>query len=263
MTGLNAKNFLFLFAHPDDEVFIAGTMRQLLARGAELHAAWLTSGDYFGKGQERERELSEAMHILGLRDSRRHLVRLPDLGLVRELDHASDQVAKLLTQIRPQVVFADAFEGGHPDHDAVNFLAYEGCARTGIQAEIFEFPLYNGAGEPYYWWWQINRFPPGGPATLYNRLNDDAIDCKYKMMRAYAGQWMYMIPARLVSSHSKLKGLGEPYRRCPENRDHTLLPHPGTLNYERPFNAFMKIRFRDFQEAVTKVRQAGQRRRRM
>jgi LmbE family N-acetylglucosaminyl deacetylase len=260
VTGLNAKKYLFVFAHPDDEVFIAGTMKQLLVRGAELHGAWLTSGDYFGKGQERERELSQALNILGLPGRWRHLFRLTDLGLLRELDRAADKVAKLVREIQPEVVFANAFEGGHPDHDAMNFLAYEGCSRAGIRPQIFEFPLYNGAGQPYYWWWQINHFPPGGAPTLYNRLADDAVDCKYSMMRAYSGQWMYMIPARLVSSYSKLRRLGEPYRRCPENRDHTLPPHPGTLNYERPFNSFMKIRFSDFREAVAKVRQSKPRR---
>lgn len=259
MTGLNAKSYLFLFGHPDDEVFIAGTMKQLIDRGADLHGAWLTSGDYFGKGQEREWEFARAMNILGLGRSRTHLLRLPDLGLVRELGHASDEVAGLISKIRPRAVFADAYEGGHPDHDAVNFLAYEGCARAGVRAELFEFPLYNGSGEPYFWWWRINDFPPGGPPTLYNRLTDNAIDCKYRMMRVYAGQWMYMIPARLVSSYAKLKTRGEPYRRCPENRDHTVPPHPGTLNYERPFNSFMKIHFSDFREAVQKVRQGRQR----
>lgn len=259
MTGLDAKNYLFLFAHPDDEVFIAGTMKQLLVRGAELHGVWVTSGDYFGKGAQREAELSRAADILGLPGRWRHLLRLPDLGLLRELDRAADKTARLLRETAPDVVFANAFEGGHPDHDAVNFLAYEASFRAGIRPQIFEFPLYNGSGQAYHWWWRINSFPPGNTPTLHNRLTDEAIDCKYRMMREYSSQWMYMIPARLASSYSKLKMLGEPYRLCPKNRDHTQAPHTGMLNYERPFNSFMKIRFRDFQEAVANVRRAGQR----
>jgi LmbE family N-acetylglucosaminyl deacetylase len=248
--------YLFLFAHPDDEVFIVGTMRQLLVKGPDVHAAWLTSGDYGGKGQVRERELAEAMNILGLHRSRIHVMRLPDLGLVRIMERAADEVTKLMDRIRPDVVFANAFEGGHPDHDAVNFLAYEGSFRAGLRASLFEFPLYNGSGPALHWWWQINAFPPGNGRTFYNRLDDDEIERKYRIMRAYSSQWLYMAPARMASSYASLKRRGEPYRPCPKDRDHSLPPYKGELNYERWFNDFMKIRFSDFRAAVLKTRRS-------
>jgi len=250
----DGRVYLFLLAHPDDEVFIVGTMRQLLVKGVDVHAAWLTSGDFDGKGALRERELGEAMQILGLHRSRVHLMRLPDLGLVRLMDRAAADVTKLMDRIRPDVVFADAFEGGHPDHDAVNFLAYEGSYRASLRARLFEFPLYNGSGPALTWWWRINGFPPGTGQTYYNRLDDDEIDRKYRIMRAYSSQWMYMTPARMASSYSSLKRRGEPYRPCPKDRDHSQPPYRGELNYERWFNDFMKIRFADFRAAVLKTR---------
>ncbi len=248
--------YLFLFAHPDDDVFICGTMRQLLVKGADDHTAWLTSGDYYGKGQLRERELAEATNIIGLHRSRVHLMRFPDLGLVRLMESAANEVAKLMDRIRPDVVFADAFEGGHPDHDAVNFLAYEGSLRVRLRASLFEFPLYNGSGPAQHWWWRINGFPESSGPTLYNRLGDDEIDRKYRIMRAYSSQWMYMFPARLASSYATLKNRGEPYRPCPRDRDHTTPPHSGELNYERWFSNFMKIRFGDFRAAVLRTRRS-------
>ncbi len=243
--------YLFLFAHPDDDTFIAGTMRTLIGRGAEVHAAWLTSGDFLGQGERRERELFEAAKMLGLVPERIHLLRLPDLGLVSRLSDATRLVSDLYGSLKPDRVFADAFEGGHPDHDAVNFLAYEARLRSGVRAELFEFPLYNGTGPFLHWRWRINRFPPGEPAVLHTRLNEDAIACKHGMMRIYArSQWMFMIPARLASSRHRLSTEGEPYRPCPPDRDHSAPPHPGQLNYERWFNRFMKITRQDFREAV-------------
>lgn len=249
-----ADRYLFLFAHPDDEVLIAGTMRRLLTGGARIHAAWITSGDYFGGRDHREGELSTAMSILGLEKERVRLLRLPSLGLLTELHGYSELVSDLMTEVRPDVVFVNAYEGGHPDHDAVNFLASEALRRSGLESALFEFPLYNGSGPVYSWRWRINSFPPGGPPVLYMRLDADAIQCKYRMMSAYCSQWMYMIPARLSCSRSRMRDVGEPYRRCPEDRDHALPPCPGKLNYERWFNVFLQTRFRQFREAVMKAR---------
>ncbi len=248
---------IFLAAHPDDEVFIAGTIRTLLLSGVEVHGIWCTSGDYFGKGALREEELHRAADILGLPESSRHLMRVPDLGLVRALAGTADLLAELFTDLRPTSVFCPAFEGGHPDHDCVNFLAVEASRRSGLNPALYEYPLYNSAGPAWYWYWLINRFPRPEGELPHTPLDLDSIDRKYRMMTAYSSQWMYMVPARLASSRSRLSTRGEVYRRIPEDRDHTIPPHPGTLHYERRFCSFMKIRFRDFRDAVRQCRQAG------
>jgi len=246
--------YLFLFAHFDDDVFVAGTMNILLQQGAELHCAWLTSGDYFGQGNVREKELDRVMSILGLPESHVHRLGFPDLGLVKELGEALEEVTELMTQLRPDTVFATAYEGGHPDHDAVNFLASEGSSRAGILPELYEFPLYNGAGKPYHCHWRINSFATDEPRPCFNRLDDAAIRCKHRIIRTYSSQWMYMVPARLSATRRRLSRIGEPYRPCPRDRDYTTPPHKGTINYERWFNSFMNIKFRDFSHAVTEAR---------
>jgi len=248
------ETYLFLFAHPDDDVFIAGTMRLLLDAGAQVYAAWLTSGDYLGQGRRREVELTKATAILGLDPNRTRLLRFPDLGLIGKLSEAASKVAELLHQIKPTVVVANAYEGGHPDHDCVNFLAYEASSRARMAPKLHEFPLYNGAGSPLYGGWQINRFPPGGPPVEYVKLNDRAVECKHRMMWTYSSQLMFMIPARLATSRARMLRYGEPSRRCPADRDHSLPPHQGEPNYERWFNAFMKTKFDDFRKAVKMCR---------
>jgi len=254
MNLLPDAKYVFLFAHPDDDVLIAGTMKSLLQKSAEVHAAWVTSGDYFGTGKRREAELLEAATILGLPDDRRHLLRVPDLHLLSLLGDAAERVAKVFSRINPDFIFVTAFEGGHPDHDAANFLVYEGCRRAGIRPSLFEFPLYNGTGSWKHWWWRINSFPPGGAEVMYSPLDENSIRCKYRMMRAYSSQWMYMIPARLACPWKRLLDFGEPFRACPPDRDHAARPHPGRLNYERWFCAWMRTRFDDFSRAVNAAR---------
>jgi LmbE family N-acetylglucosaminyl deacetylase len=248
--------YLFLFAHPDDDVFIAGSMKLLLDSGAHVEAAWLTSGGMMGGAKHREKELHRAMEVLGLPSERIHLLRFPDLSLVEHLDSASDKLAELLGELKPDTVIATAYEGGHPDHDAVNFLAGEALTRSQIQAKRFEYPLYNGTGPIQHWWWRINRFPPNDPPTLHTPMTEESIRCKHRLMRIYSSQWMFMVPARLASGKAKLLRYGEPYRAVPLDRDYLSPPHTGRLNYERWFNAFMRIRFRHFRDAVDKARNA-------
>lgn len=248
-----SSRFVFLFAHPDDDVFASGLMRMLIEKEVQLNCLWATSGGYLGGDKVRETELLRAMNILGMPQSAIHLLKFPDLGLVAMMNQAAETLADYFRQFQPQVIVVNAFEGGHPDHDSVNFLAYEGCYRAGLRPAILEFPLYNGAGPARHWWWKINGFPHGDPSFSIP-LSDQLIEMKHQIMSVYSSQWMYMTPARLASPKEKLKSMGEPYRLCPEERDHALPPHPGILNYERWFNFFMRIGFIDFRNAVTATR---------
>ncbi len=254
MEILSHARYLFLFAHPDDDVLIAGTMRTLLDRCADITCCWATSGGIMGGGARREEELHDAMEILGLERDRRRLLRHTDSRVTTELDRFVESTADLIREISPDAIVADAFEGGHPDHDSVNFAAYEAKARAGSDARLYEFPLYNGSGPLRHWRWRINDFPPGGPPTRFTELNDDAIRTKHAMMRAYASQRFYMAFARKVTSPAVMRMRGEPYRLCPEDRDHAARPHPGKLNYERWFSAFLRTKFEDFQAAVYEAR---------
>lgn len=248
-------NYLFMFAHPDDEVLISGTMKQLIDQGAEVEAAWVTCGEYFGNIGTRLRELARVTALLGLKENSIHLLRLPDLGLVSMLNQAADKVAEMLNSVRPDAIFANAYEGGHPDHDAVNFLAYEASYRANLKPKLYEFPLYNATGSILYFRWRLNAFPDDGIPVLHNPLNQSEIDCKLRTIRTYVSQWMYMAPARLAVSRSRLASVGEPYRICPPDRDHTKRPHDGMLSYERWVNSFMKIKFADFRRSVEDARQ--------
>ena len=218
------KRHLFLFAHPDDDVFIAGTMRLMLDRGDDVFAAWATSGGLLGGQYKREQELAHAMEILDFPESRINLLKFPDLGLISNMKPAADRIAGLLQEIAPDAVFVTAFEGGHPDHDSLNFIAYQARRASGLAPGLFEFPLYNGSGPFRHWHWRINSFPPGGPETRFTALTDTAIALKRKMMKIYASQWLYMEPARLALSEARLKVRGEPFRPCPPDRDHTIPP---------------------------------------
>lgn len=120
---------LFVFAHPDDEVFVGGMLWDLQWVGVGVEAAWLTSGDYDGQGALREREIESAMDVIGVPAKRRHLLRLPDGRLMDFLAEGIKVIGVLLDRVRPDHVFTTAFEGGHADHDSANFLVAEALRR--------------------------------------------------------------------------------------------------------------------------------------
>jgi LmbE family N-acetylglucosaminyl deacetylase len=182
-----------------------------------------------------------------------HLLRLPNRGLLSILDPAADLVAQVLDRTTPDCVVTTAYEGGHIDHDAVNFIAVKALERCGSAALLFEFPLYNRNGPFYHWWWKINRFPADCEDIRYVRLPEDAIRRKHLAMRAYATQRQDMIPFRLVLTKKHLLSQGEPYRPCPVNRDFTVPPHEGRLNYEGWLNYPKTFTFSDFRNAVTEL----------
>jgi LmbE family N-acetylglucosaminyl deacetylase len=247
----------FIFAHPDDDTLIAGTMRELLERGAEVHGIWVTSGEREEPRKSmRHEETLEAMAVLGLPRDRIHILDLPFLGLLKVLDHAADLLARLLADIAPEQVFTVGYEGGHIDHDAVNFLAYEAMWRGGLSVPLYEFPLYNGDGPLHWYGFRVNAFPrsPGAPPTLHLRLGPSALKHKFEAMSRYRSQWGYMTTFRWVAFFRGFARRGEPYRWCPDTRDHAAAPHRGRLNIERWFNRYMDVSFRDFQEAVRSVR---------
>lgn len=251
-----SNSYLFVLAHPDDDVFISGHIQRFLADELEVHCVWLTSGGYMGGAMKRERELFAVAEILGLRRSQIHLMRLADLGLIGLLETVIQYLIRLFEAVEPKAVYVNAFEGGHPDHDCASFAVFEARRRSGCSFEILEFPLYNGAGSFRQWRWQINTFPNGDGIAQYLPLTFQEVATKHRTMRIYASQWMYMIPARLACSTKKMVREGEPKRLCHPDRDHTVKPHSGKLNYERWFNSFMRIKFSNYQEAVKRSRLA-------
>jgi LmbE family N-acetylglucosaminyl deacetylase len=127
---------LGVFAHPDDEVFVAGgTLAKYVARGAEAMVLCVTRGQA-GQirdaqlanrqtlGSVREKELRQACAILGVQ----HVACLDYLdGQLREGDFEGlvASVLDVMREFRPDVVITFGEDGayGHPDHVTISAAA--------------------------------------------------------------------------------------------------------------------------------------------
>lgn len=240
-----------VLAHPDDEVFIAGALRRHLEEGARVTGLWITSGDARGGRERREAELSRSLTILGLSPENVGLARLPNQGLLPRVAQTANWLAEKLAACAPQLLYVTAYEGGHIEHDIVNCVTRAAWQAVCPQAVCLEFPLYNRTGPWLTRGWRVNAFPPGRGDVAHVPLERDHLRRKFAMMRAYRSQWMDMLPFRLAMPGWRYARQGEPCAPLPPERDYSISPHPGRLNYERNPGRHC---FADFASAVAALR---------
>jgi LmbE family N-acetylglucosaminyl deacetylase len=149
------KRILILVAHPDDEVVAqAASIVRARAQGAEIFALYLTNGciaretlwpwqrkDYDRQVATRRAEAETAGRRLGLTSIGWSVVR-PARHLWRELPDILREVEVAVGQCRPDQIWAPAYEGGNPDHDALNAVASFFRAKL----SVLEFAEYNYLG---------------------------------------------------------------------------------------------------------------------
>jgi len=150
---LFGNRILLLVPHPDDEIVgAAAAMMRARERGAELHAAYLTTGvpepaalwpwQRAGHGrrvQRRRAEAEAAAARLGLAMALRQELASRTLKSSLEPTRAALQAAIGTRGI--DRVWAPAYEGGHQDHDSANVIA---SRLEGV--ELWEFSEYHFAG---------------------------------------------------------------------------------------------------------------------
>jgi LmbE family N-acetylglucosaminyl deacetylase len=128
--ALDRVSLLLVVAHPDDEVLAAGS---LLPRLPLAHIVYATDGAPrdLGDAQRlgfasqdeyaaaRRQETDRALAMLGIGPERVHRLGLTDQDVAQEMSRLLRALAELCVMLRPAAIITHAYEGGHPDHDAV------------------------------------------------------------------------------------------------------------------------------------------------
>jgi bacillithiol biosynthesis deacetylase BshB1 len=115
-------DYLVIAPHPDDaELGVGGAIPLLQAQGARVGVLDLTDGEPtpFGSPEIRRRETEAATAVLGL--AWRGNLGLPNRRLEATLE-ARAQLAGVLRELRPRVLFAPYWDDWHPDHVAASTL---------------------------------------------------------------------------------------------------------------------------------------------
>lgn len=148
------QRILLLIPHPDDEVVgCAAAIGRAQARGGRVFGYYLTDGvpardahwpwrraQHSAMVERRWREAEAVATRLGMQVAGRE--RISTRRLKDNLLGAMIRLAAAIYRVRPDVIWAPAYEGGHQDHDVTSFIA----SLLRGRAEVWEFSEYNFAG---------------------------------------------------------------------------------------------------------------------
>ena len=187
---------LVLAAHPDDETIGASV---LLSRFPHSAVAFLTDGaprdtrlwsagvngsrqDY---AETRRQEVFQALQHAGVSQERVFWLSGVDQESAFEIGILADRFAKLVTEIRPEIVVTHAYEGGHPDHDSAAVVAKLAMSSSATPPLVLEMTSYHARDGRCI----TGEFLNSDPASeLCFELFSADRERKRRMMNAHASQ---------------------------------------------------------------------------
>jgi LmbE family N-acetylglucosaminyl deacetylase len=226
---------LFLLAHHDDEVFCAGCLERARRQGRRIRLLWATAGGLAPAGR-RQREGLVVAGLLGLAADEHASLGLPDQGAIDHLPEIAEALRSLISGVT--CVYVPAYEGGHPDHDAVNLVAARVCA-GGPPVEEFSLYCRQGRGVAVK---RLFAAEPGPPERFL--LERPALELRRSLIRANASQLPELTTlGGLAAAQRRWKM--EPVRRL-QDHDYGREPGDGRPLYE----SYTRRRFGEFRAAA-------------
>jgi LmbE family N-acetylglucosaminyl deacetylase len=253
-----ADRLAVVVAHPDDETIGAAA---LLMRTSGAHVVVATDGaprapqfarDHgFASFQDyaaaRREEFQRAMAIAAVPVERQIMLGFADQGATHGLVQLSAMLAGACITRAITTVVTHAYEGGHPDHDAVAFAvqaAQRLLMQRGHRLTVIEMPLYRIDAQGGF----TTSFAAPGEGAIDYTVAGSALDRKKAMIAAHASQQDVLSlfnPAR------------EQFRPAPRH-DFTQLPNEGRLMYERfPWGMDRALFQRRVGEAIAALAREG------
>jgi N-acetylglucosamine malate deacetylase 2 len=231
---IRARSVAVVVAHPDDEAIGVGAQLPRLTGVTVIHVTdgaprnrhdaerhgFSSSAEY---AFARARELERVMMLAGVPVADRFCLGLADQHAADHLPRVARALVRLFLERATEIVLTHAYEGGHPDHDAVAFAVHAAAAllrREGRDIAIVEMPFYHADGDG----WTVQRFAPIPLADeTVVRLDEDDRAVKRRMFAAHRTQ-TEMLSLFVIDA--------ERFRIAP-SYDFAMLPNAGRLHYER------------------------------
>jgi len=173
-----STRWLFCLTHPDDEISICAWIHRLVRNGNSVYLSWTHSNAI------REGEARNVARLLGVPQENLTFLSATDGSVCDEIASLLPKFRDLMDAARPDRVCCGAFEQGHIDHDATNYLVNQS-----FSGPVLEIPFYHTYLTRIQ---RINRFSdPRGEEILELDVDDQAL--KKRIARQYPSQNIWSV----------------------------------------------------------------------
>jgi N-acetylglucosamine malate deacetylase 2 len=193
---LDQLTAVVIVAHPDDEIINCGAIIRKFRSTYFVHVtdgapynmqdAWNAGfQDREDYAQARRYELTSALTIANREINNCISLGFVDQDLIFNLSGAVHDLAATLERVGYDLIITHAYEGGHPDHDAVAFIVHAVFTRFNLKEHfLIEFPSYH---------WKENElakmeFLPSTEEQVTIELTPEEIELKQSMMECFKTQ---------------------------------------------------------------------------
>ncbi len=140
------EDILIIAPHQDDCVAIAGGYGlQTKEKGGNVRVLYVTDGMENGTPARRSEALA-AWALAGVKETDIRFLEYSSLtGLTarEEIDACIGIIEAEIRNRKPETIFIPLYEGGHYQHDVVNYMTAEAVRSSGFKGRVFESPEYN------------------------------------------------------------------------------------------------------------------------
>jgi LmbE family N-acetylglucosaminyl deacetylase len=168
--------WLVCLAHPDDESGICAWIKHLTDQGCEVFMSWSHDTPI------RKQEAINVAKTLGVPEKNLYFFGGPDGKIVEHIPELIVKHKKMIDEVKPDRIITLAFEQGHMDHDATNYMVNK-C----FDGPVFEFPLYHTylTKTP-----PLNRFAQRDGHDVFH-LNREQQKLKIQVAKSYPSQTLW------------------------------------------------------------------------
>ncbi len=124
--------WLFCMTHPDDEISICAWIQTLVQNGNPVYISWTHSNPI------REREGRAVALLMGVPEDHLFFYEATDGSACDEIPKLLPKFQQMMALVKPDRVACGAFEQGHIDHDATNYLV-----NHSFKGPVLEIPFYH------------------------------------------------------------------------------------------------------------------------
>lgn len=272
------RNFsiMVIAPHQDDEVIGAGgKIIRTIKKGGRVFVVYVTNSvpkkhvkmmplPYFGEflvSLNRRIEAKIAMSLAGVPLNNLFFFtynsrilegyrNYPNSELTELIIELEGKLRNLIEKLRPQEIYVPAYEGGHCDHDLINFIVSRISKELKLK-KVYEMPFYPTNYPDYKKGVKYSIYQEFIPSDrdqlttpykiIHLNLNNEEKELKLKMLKVYRSQNPFLI--RYMNKSDK-------FRLFPKY-DYTKSPHEGELY--RQGNLVCDMTFEDFKNAVSEI----------